>query len=655
MLIIYKRTDMTKKALGLLLLCGSVAMAETVTIEKMVVEEEGGVQKEKIEVTKMLDVAQVLADDSADITMQRTSGMAADPILRGFRNDNINVLIDGQHIYGGCPNRMDPPAAHVSTNQIETIKVTKGPFDVTTQGGLGGQINVVTKNPSKGLSGEISAKGGSFGYQNFGANVNGGNDLIQAMVGYQTYKMDVYEDGDGDKITDTAMPAYNKDETLFETQNTWAKLQLTPSEDTAIRVGYALDKIDHQLYPGKMMDGVKDDTTRVNAEWEQKNLGGFSDKLVVKAYQNKVEHDMDNYTYRASGMLNETTASTSGASIANTIGKFEFGIDSQTRTWTADIYNQMGVQQLWMLDGTMNNMGAYAKNRTELGKLMLSYGLRYDSTKIVNDLPATKTTAPVYTGENEEYTSAMVSGFVSMEHKLSESDHYYVSLGNGNRLPDIKELYVFKGASWVGNPDLNPTVNTELDAGYAYNGSGVRLEVNGFYSSLKDYVYEEAVSASTKSYTNIDATIYGADVTAAYSVSEMLVLSLNSAVQQGKKESRTANMTNDNLAGLPPVKTIVRAETLFADGEASLEAVNYATQTHMDEDIEPKQVDGITVLNLKGSYTLAKAFVFTAGIDNMLDEAYALSTSYDRDPVNASQKLVNEPGRFVYAGVSYQF
>ena len=40
---------------------------------------------------------------------------------------------------------MDPPAAHVSTNQIDTIKVTKGPFDVTTQGGLGGQINVITK------------------------------------------------------------------------------------------------------------------------------------------------------------------------------------------------------------------------------------------------------------------------------------------------------------------------------------------------------------------------------------------------------------------------------------------------------------------------------------------------------------------------------
>ncbi len=652
---------MTKKALGLFLLCGSVAMAETVTIEKMIVEEEGGVEKEKIQVTKMLDIAQVLSGDSADITMQRTSGIAADPVMRGFRNDNINVLIDGQHIYGGCPNRMDPPAAHVSTNQIETIKVTKGPFDVTTQGGLGGEINVVTKNPSKGLSGEISAKGGSFGYQNFGANVNGGNDLIQAMAGFQTYKMDVYEDGDGDKISDI-QSAYDKDDTLFETQNSWAKLQLTPDEKSAVRVGYALDKIDHQLYAGKKMDGVKDDTIRVNAEWEQRDLGSFSDKLLVKAYQNKVEHDMDNYTYRTAmmEMVNETTASTSGASIANTVGTFEFGLDTQSRTWTADIYSSAGTQSVWMLDATMNNMGLYAQDRTRLGKLQLSYGIRYDSTKIVNDLPAAKTTNPLYTGEDEERSDSLVSGYLSMDHKLSDSNRYYVSLGSGNRIADPKELYVYKPSStgdhWFGNPDLKPTTNTELDAGYAYTGTGVKFEINGFYSSLKNYIYEEQVSGTTtKSYANIDATIYGADIMAAYTLSDMLVFSFNSAVQQGKKESRTDGMTNDNLAGLPPMKTIVKAEAFFGDGDASFEAVNYATQTHMDEDIEPKQVDGITVLNVKGSYTVAKSFMLTAGVDNIMDETYALSTSYDRDPVNESQNLVNEPGRFVYAGVSYRF
>ena len=316
-----------------------------------------------------------------------------------------------------------------------------------------------------------------------------------------------------------------------------------------------------------------------------------------------------------------------------------------------------------MLDATMNNMGLFAKNRTELGKIQISYGLRYDSTKIVNDLPAPAdqpTVIAQYAGEDEEFTDSKVSGFVSMDHKLSDTDRYYVSLGSGNRLADPKELYVYKpgsgGKHWIGNPDLKTTVNTELDAGYAYNDSGVRLEVNGFYSSLKDYIYEEQVSGtSIKSYTNIDATIYGADVTAAYTVSDMLVVSLNSAIQQGKKDTRTDSMTNDNLAGLPPVKTIVKAETFFADGDASIEAVNYGTQTNLDDDIEPKQVDGITVLNVKGSYTLAKAFVFTAGVDNMLDEVYALSTSYDRDPVNDSQTLVNEPGRFVYAGVSYQF
>lgn len=39
----------------------------------------------------------------------RKGGIANDVLLRGFQQDNVNVLIDGARIHGACPNRMDPP------------------------------------------------------------------------------------------------------------------------------------------------------------------------------------------------------------------------------------------------------------------------------------------------------------------------------------------------------------------------------------------------------------------------------------------------------------------------------------------------------------------------------------------------------------------
>jgi iron complex outermembrane receptor protein len=61
-------------------------------------------------------------------------------VLRGFQQGDINVLIDGARIYGACPNHMDPPASHVDFAEIQQVEVTKGVFDIRSQGSLGGVV-----------------------------------------------------------------------------------------------------------------------------------------------------------------------------------------------------------------------------------------------------------------------------------------------------------------------------------------------------------------------------------------------------------------------------------------------------------------------------------------------------------------------------------
>ena len=48
----------------------------------------------------------------------RKGGIANDVSIRGFRQDDITVLIDGARVAGACPNRMDPPAFHLDFAEV---------------------------------------------------------------------------------------------------------------------------------------------------------------------------------------------------------------------------------------------------------------------------------------------------------------------------------------------------------------------------------------------------------------------------------------------------------------------------------------------------------------------------------------------------------
>ena len=64
----------------------------------------------------------------------RKGGIANDVVLRGLQSRDLNVLIDGQRVYGACPNHMDPAAFHVDFAEVDRVEVGKGPFDVKNQG-----------------------------------------------------------------------------------------------------------------------------------------------------------------------------------------------------------------------------------------------------------------------------------------------------------------------------------------------------------------------------------------------------------------------------------------------------------------------------------------------------------------------------------------
>ena len=141
------------------------------------------------------DISEVLSNDIPSVDMSRRSGIANDVIIRGLKRDNISVSVDGTKTYGACPNRMDPPVSHILTNNIRSVEVIEGPYDVSQYGVLGGGVKITTKQPTKKFHSDLNFAVGSWNYKKLSATASGGNDKIRILVSGSSEDSDQYEDG----------------------------------------------------------------------------------------------------------------------------------------------------------------------------------------------------------------------------------------------------------------------------------------------------------------------------------------------------------------------------------------------------------------------------------------------------------------------------
>ena len=87
-------------------------------------------------------------------------------------------------------------------------------------------------------------------------------------------------------------------------------------------------------------------------------------------------------------------------------------------------------------------------------------------------------------------------------------------------------------------------------------------------------------------------------------------------------------------------------------------AVAASKRTMFDADNGEQEIDGYGVLNFKGEYRYSDNLSFTVGVDNLLDEAYAVSSTY-KDLTFTSGGgevvLLNESGRTLLMQLNYRF
>jgi len=323
--------------------------------------------------------------------------------LRGLSKDNINILIDGDKAYGACPNRMDPPASLITFDNLESIEVIKGPYDVKNQGSMGGAVYTKTKDIKMGLENSIKLQAGSYDEKIASFRTAYGSEAFKIAVtgSYQGYKP--YKDGNGNSITkvypdldhplkyfplptsingvnlanfnyeypgvipfelQTAPSSnrykYQKRNILTEKKTAGIKtiIAINPQQELEIE-GYYFTTT-NSLTPYLLMDMVWDEFKKGSIQYSIKNLNENLKKLSFKLYGSDTLHDMtdevrcssttnntnclESNLSRTYGMRSWATSSLNGFRIdaeTNILQKTNFGIDTYLRRWNIETTMRM--------------------------------------------------------------------------------------------------------------------------------------------------------------------------------------------------------------------------------------------------------------------------------------------------------------------------
>ena len=616
------------------------------------------------------DLAQALSGSVPSIDMNRRSGIANDIFIRGQKRDNISIEVDGTKIYGACPNRMDPPASHILANQIETIEVIEGPYDVETYGTMSGGLKIKTKKPTKELKGELNLGMGSWGYKKVGATVSGGNDIVRVLVSASYENSGQYEDGDGNTITEQVdkkaivgnrYKSQYHDMDAYTKKSIMTKIFIQTLEDQELRLSYTGNRSDDILYGNSPMDALYDDSNIYSVEYNINNISNIYKNINLQYYASDVKHPMSTKYRNASNnpakdTTNDLTTDMQGVKLKATVDlsnyKLLVGLDGSERKWDGKYYNTTTglplIGSSKSIDDAKTKNGAiFTKLEKEFGALNVSIGARYDDSKITHA-----------TEDRKDYSA--LSANIVTSYQLNKDNRIFLGIGSASRVPDARELYFTKGPNMIGTPDLKQTTNNEIDFGYEINSEDFTFKIKTFYSKLDDYIYIQK-GISTSAFQNIDATVYGAELSSSYFVTDDISIDTGISYKRGKKDDpKTGTITSDeDLADMAPLRGNIALNYEYANNSMAIIEMQASDKwDNFDKDNGEQELAGWAIMNMKVKYALDKHAEFTVGVNNILDKTYAVSNTYtDLTLISAGGDaiLLNEPGRYFYTNLTFKF
>ncbi|QTR53852.1 TonB-dependent copper receptor [Thiothrix unzii] len=629
----------------------------------------------------------VLPADGGDFLKQlngvsgsRFGGRGIEPIIRGQSQTQVNVLLDGAYLHGGCPNRMDPPTSYAALETYEKVTVEKGVQ--TLQHGSGGSGGTVlferdTRSqidPEDGLSGKASLTGSTNGIKHdLSVDVTKASEKGYVRVFAQDREAGHYEDGDGKEV-----------KSAYKHKQGGIVLGATPTADRTIEYSYENNDFDDAWYPGAGMDSPVEKADIHRLKYKDK-FNGKVESVDAEVYLSEVEHVMDNFSVRmperpiADRRSVPTTSDTVGGKLAlkSHVGNTDvtYGVNVQNRTRNASMKGGTGMDMylLWP-DAKTDQTGLFVEAETKLsdqGKL--KYGARVDRVEASASKAGQNFAANTANTKYQKYYSGVtaqdtqgktennVGALLRYEHALNENTQVFTGLSRTVRTADETERYLNNG-TWVGNPNIKPEKHHQLDLGISQQRGKVRWTGSLFADKVDDFILRDkaAGQAGIKTadgatiYRNVDADITGIELGASAKLTDKVTLSGDIAHVR-----RTNTTDNRAISQTPADNGKVQLDYNGAKWGSGARVRFASNQDRIDtlSGLDAGKTPGYGVLDAYGRYSISKNTKVRFGVDNVFDKTYAEHVSR-ADTINSTVNVpvrVNEAGRTTWLKLETEF
>ncbi|MGD9929511.1 MAG: TonB-dependent receptor [Mangrovibacterium sp.] len=613
------------------------------------------------------DAGQLLEQFISISGIRKSGAYGFDPVLRGFKYDQINLVIDGvQGATAGCPNRMDPASSQVPLNMIVRAEVLKGPHSLRYGNAFGGTVNFKSADlwfsDQPHLTGRMSSS-----YE-----TNGNIYRTEGLAGFSSKVTDLklfgsystgtdYTDGDG-----IDLPAN------FNRRNVGGKLgvKLSGAQNLSVMVAnnYAHD-VD---FPSLSMDLRKDNTWLFNLGHTAQFHKGTLTTWHTHFYTTLVDHLMDNLdkvmtprmvdantaakTYNAGGRTELLFDFNSGWLYAGTDMRIENAEGNRERTMLmGPMTGQTLTDNVWQ-DALVRKNGLFAEYHYQQsnyhlvfsGRLELNHAETRDPDSnfknLYNDLEA-----------NLLNPSFSLGG----TRILSQSASIGLWLGSAQRSPGLAERYInffpigLDPYELVGNPDLKAETNHQADVVFSYRKEKTDINITVYASSLQHYISSEirsdlqprmATSPGVRQFVNIDKALHtGFEFSWKQLFGAHFQQITELAYTYGKNR-----VADEALPEIPPMEFRYRLLGSFMKNKlrAELSFRNAFKQSRIATSFGESVTPSFRVVDLKTSYALDKRISLSSGVSNLFDEAYYEHLS--RSVREMDSRPIYSPGRSFY-------
>lgn len=602
--------------------------------------------------------------------IRKSGNYGFDPVLRGFKYDQLNLVIDGvQSANAACPNRMDPPASQVPMHRIAKVEVLKGPYALRYGPSFGGTLNFLETDPEFSLQKQWDAR--------ISSSYESNGDILrnEGMLGWQSADWQLELNGSWSEGNDYLDGEGNSVAAQFNRGSFGARLARKLTDNQTLDISATRNLARDVDFTGLPMDLVSDDTWLLRAHHAITLERSRLTSINTSVYATLVEHVMDNLNKKlnprmVNAVTDVSTRTYGGRSEAQFSLPFGFafaGIDLKVEEAfgfrTRDmLMGPMAGKSLkdnvWQ-HGRITRTGIFTEYHLQKGKSQYVFAGRVDYNQ-ANTLDEAEEFSQNY-ADNQE---------TDLNFSLSAGSNFDLNnftlglwLGRGQRSAGITERFInffpvgLDPFELIGNPALKPESNNQVDLKIGYQEKGTSMDLNLFASYLQDYISSEVRpeisprlpgSPGVRQFVNIDeAVLAGFEFTWSQKLFKPIIQNVSLIYTYGQDLVR-----DDPLPEILPMEFRYEVKGYFVQDKlfAGINFRHVWKQERVSEIFAEKTTDGFTLADINLHYQLSNSFKFSVGIENIWDEYY---TEHLNRAVRGTGERIYLPGRNFFTTFTY--